>query len=242
MKNILSLMLSVLIATVKTLAQTTVTIGAVTAAPGSAVSVPVTASSVSDMQGFQFTIVYDDTKLTYVDCSGWSGGTNSPAVQITSISGQPKLTFVYNDASVNIASGLFFNLNFQVLQVPNSVANITWSDSPTPRELSTSDPQVITATYNDGSVTIDNTIGINTLASETVFSVYPNPGAGLYTISSNAAAKFDLEVCNQLGEVMYTSKLNKKTTVLDIQDYSAGVYFITLNDGDKIVTGKVIKQ
>jgi hypothetical protein len=135
-------------------AQAVLEIGTASGIPQSNVAVAVNATGVSDMQGFQFTIEYDNSKLTYVNCTDWSGGTNAAGVQINDISADGKLTFVYNDVSVNITSGLFFNLNFQILQTATGVADLTWSDVPTLRELSNSVPEIINGTYNDGSITV----------------------------------------------------------------------------------------
>jgi len=160
-------------------AQTSLTIGNPSALAGSAVAVPVTAVGIADMQGFQFTIDYDMSKLTYVNCSDWAGGTNATGVQINPISGQGKLTFVYNDVSVNISSGLFFNINFTIDAAASGVAALNWSDSPTPRELSNSVPVVISATYAGGNVTIqtESAISSNTISADETICLGDVPSA-----------------------------------------------------------------
>jgi hypothetical protein len=148
--------------------QASLTIGTLSGAPGNDVSIPVQASGIADMVGFQFTIVYDNTKLAYVNCSNWGGGTNSAGVQITPLTG--RITFVYNDAAVNITSGTFFNLNFNIIGGSTGNASIGWSDSPTMRELSNSIPEEINCTYSDGGVNI-----INLPVAPTGVSASPNP-------------------------------------------------------------------
>ncbi len=146
-------------------AQATLTIqNTASAIIGSTISVNVNASGISDMVAFQFSIAYDNTKLTYLNCSDWSGGATGSQVLINSIPTQGKIAFVYNDAAVNISNGLFFKLNFTVLGCPST---IQWSDSPTPRELSNSIPDIITCTYTNG------TIQCNTILPP-VINTHPN--------------------------------------------------------------------
>ncbi len=136
--------------------QATLTTGTVNGTPGSSVIVPVQATGISDMVGFQFTITYDKTKLTYVSCSNWVAGLNASQVQINPLDG--KITFVYTDAAVNITSGKFFDLNFSIIDGASGSAEISWSDNPTTRELSNSIPVEISCVYTDGSVIISTPV------------------------------------------------------------------------------------
>lgn len=63
--------------------------------------------------------------------------------------------------------------------------------------------------------------------------VYPNPASSWLTLQFspdksskvlNEAGK--LELVNSLGQVMYASVINNTKTLIDLQDFSAGVYFI----------------
>lgn len=145
-----SLLVFILVLPFIGMAQATLTIQNTSSAiVGSTVSVNVNATGISDMVAFQFSIAYDNTKLTYLNCSDWSGGTSGNQVLINNIPSQGKIAFVYNDAAVNISNGLFFKLNFTVIGCPSS---IQWSDTPTPRELSNSVPAIINCTYTNGNV------------------------------------------------------------------------------------------
>ena len=151
----LTLAASIVLAGIQTLyAQATLTLGTETAAAGTTVAVPVTATGFVNVQGFQFTIDFDLNKLTYVNCSDWSGGTSVPGVQVTELTGQGKLTFVYNDQLININSGLFFNINFDVNAGATGSAPLAWSDVPTPREISNDIPDEVATTYSNGEVNI----------------------------------------------------------------------------------------
>ena len=132
---------------------TTLTIGDVNGVAGSAVAVPVNAKDVNDLVGFQFTIDYDETKLTYVNCTNWDAQVGG---SVTINDDGDVLTFAYNDYpnAINIADGKFFDLNFNIIGGSTGTAPVIWSDSPTIKELSNSVPEVITTNWVDGSVTI----------------------------------------------------------------------------------------
>ena len=137
----------------------TLKIGNSPGSAGNSVFVPIQATDIIDMVGFQFTIVYDKTKLTYINCTNWATGINAAQVQINSLDG--KLTFVYTDAAINIANGKFFDLNFTVLNGASGNAAISWSDNPTKKELSNSIPNEISCGYTNGAVEINCTAPIS---------------------------------------------------------------------------------
>jgi C1A family cysteine protease len=113
--------------------------------------VPVKAANFSNVSGFQFTIAYDATKLTYNSCSNWQGGTNAGSVQITNLSSIGKITFVYNDIAINVSSGKFFDLIFTP-KINTGMTELTWSDSPTIREISDANGKEIICSYENGNI------------------------------------------------------------------------------------------
>lgn len=125
----------------------------VTGNAGSTVCVPVMATGLTDAAKFQFSVTYDHTKLTYINCTNWSGGTNASAVVIVSQPGG-KLSFVYNNSAVNIASGKFFEICFTLKTGTAGSTPVTWSDDPTVRKFTNSSDLNIPCSYNNGSVEI----------------------------------------------------------------------------------------
>jgi subtilase family serine protease len=168
---------------VKTLCVPTavLTIGEGTGNASGSVCVPVTATSLSDAMGFQFTIVYDATKLTYSNCANWGGGTNAAAVLITPLAGG-KVTFVYNDAAVNITSGKFFDICFTVQSGATGTASVAWSDSPTPREFSNSGGVAIPCTYYDGRVLIQSGWKLSGILAYPHYNVIPTTETPLTSV------------------------------------------------------------
>jgi hypothetical protein len=57
------------------------------------------------------------------------------------------------------------------------------------------------------------------------------------------SADFDkLEIANMLGQVIYTSNVNEKEFIINVNDYQTGVYFIRLSGKLGMVTKKFVKE
>ncbi len=152
----------------------TIIIETVNGVSGSPVSVPVDALNLTNLCAFQWTIDYDETKLTYTGCSNWATGINTDPSYLLINDDGSKITFAYNDYpnTVSIANGKFFDLNFTINATATGTAPIVWSDNPTPRELSDNVPNVITADWIDGAVIISPATSITI---EEVFGIAGNP-------------------------------------------------------------------
>ncbi len=165
---------------------------------GSNIVIPVVAKDFSDVTGFQFTIAYDASKLAYYSCSNWQGGTNSGGVQITNLASNGKITFVYNDVPVNISNGKFFELVFTQKATSGST-EISWSDSPTIREISNSSGKEIACNYNNGNISFITGYTITGNLS------YPNYSNSTFTPLNGIS----IELSNQNNLVSTASTENK---------------------------------
>jgi hypothetical protein len=130
----------------------TLKIGTVNGSIGNNVSIPVTATSIKDIAGFQFTLEYDATKLSYVNCTNWPSNVSGITVSNPKAG---KITFVYSDPNnlVNITSGKFFDVNFNVIAASGTPL-ILWSDDPTARLFVNSNLETLNCAYINGSVSI----------------------------------------------------------------------------------------
>jgi hypothetical protein len=130
----------------------TLKIGTVNGSIGNNVSIPVTATSIKDIAGFQFTLEYDATKLSYVNCTNWPSNVSGITVSNPKAG---KITFVYSDPNnlVNITSGKFFDVNFNVIAASGTPL-ILWSDDPTARLFVNSNLETLNCAYFNGSVSI----------------------------------------------------------------------------------------
>ena len=73
--------------------------------------------------------------------------------------------------------------------------------------------------------------------------VYPNPASDNFTISINAVMKnAQVEICNVFGEKVYSTVLNNKRETINTKQFSSGIYFVKVSDGEKLFTKKLILE
>ena len=91
--------------------------------------------------------------------------------------------------------------------------------------------------------TITTPVGINSLSSNSNFTIYPNPGNGRFTL--NVSDKYltgdtRLEIRNILGEIVFSKTITKAENSISIEP-KAGIYFTYLiNQGQILGTQKLI--
>ncbi len=103
-------------------------------------------------------------------------------------------------------------------------------------------------TYSGGSnnegviFKIDTTVivGLKDIIKDDNFAVYPNPVRDNFTIV--APQKATIEILNIEGQVIKKVKVKENKTVIDISDFSSGVYIIRAQAGIGITTKKFIKE
>lgn len=99
------------------------------------------------------------------------------------------------------------------------------------------------------TVFVNFTTGVNEVQpSISYFEVSPNPAQGTVTLTLNMLNEKTVtySITNLLGEVLLRSELPMQkgigTSTLDISELPAGVYFVTVDDGIRKDTRKLIRQ
>jgi bacillolysin len=98
----------------------------------------------------------------------------------------------------------------------------------------------------DYSVNIVAAAAISTIADTnsnevlTTISLYPNPTKDVLNIETNSETKLNYSVINYLGQVVKTGSIDNN--VLNVSNLNAGIYILEVNDGQKSVTKKFIKE
>lgn len=81
------------------------------------------------------------------------------------------------------------------------------------------------------------------LKAEEYFIEYPNPASGSITFKYNFTAKNETTMCifNNLGKTVKSVLLpgERNEIVLDVTDFSAGIYFYQIKNNNKTFTGKI---
>ena len=148
---------------------------------------------------------------------------------------------VLSDATVEINGGTYTSNS-------NGVATVDLPNGTYDYVISKTDYETIDSTLtvsgSNVSVDIDMVSTITNLKTleEAGINVYPNPSDGYFTIENRTNNSFNLQIINLAGKVIYQKDLNERTEKIDITDYSDGIYFIKLYEGNRIVVGKIIKK
>ncbi|MFI0427517.1 MAG: choice-of-anchor tandem repeat GloVer-containing protein [Flavobacterium sp.] len=72
-------------------------------------------------------------------------------------------------------------------------------------------------------------------------TIYPNPSNGLIKIETQSITKLQIEVYNILGELITQQFSLNQQTIIDLTNYSAGVYIVKIHYNDnKIVHEKIV--
>ena len=61
-------------------------------------------------------------------------------------------------------------------------------------------------------------------------SVFPNPANLEVTINFEKIARYNVQLCNTLGEILEETEINSATLSYNISSYAKGIYFITVTD------------
>ena len=85
--------------------------------------------------------------------------------------------------------------------------------------------------------------GVSEIRSDLHTLVYPNPCNGLFTMQiGETQHKIDnIEICNLIGEIVYSEKSKGSNILIDLSNKSKGLYFYKiLSNNQVIATGKIV--
>ncbi|MBK7850635.1 MAG: T9SS type A sorting domain-containing protein [Bacteroidetes bacterium] len=87
-------------------------------------------------------------------------------------------------------------------------------------------------------------VGINEIASDISFYIFPNPSVNNFTVSfERMIMKGNIEILTALGESVFKEIiLNEMSKEISLKDISGGVYCVKVCDGEKYYTKKLIIQ
>ena len=98
------------------------------------------------------------------------------------------------------------------------------------------------------NITVDACVGINNSEENINFSVTPNPNQGVFDVNISNINKSDinLNIYNSQGKKVYSETIHAIqqdiTKRINLDNLSAGIYFLNIQQGDIIKTQKIIIQ
>jgi hypothetical protein len=89
-----------------------------------------------------------------------------------------------------------------------------------------------------GSKSNSTSLGLHTVNElSTDIRILPNPSHGIFQVQTNEFQPDKLEVFTVLGKKIFSGKSEKQ---LDLVEYPAGVYFVSISKGAKTITKKTV--
>ncbi len=163
----------------------------------------------------QDVIIVNPVTLTGVASNEMTGGDGS--IDITTTGGAPTVTFDWDNG-----------------ETTEDLTNLSAGDY----TVIITDGNGCTAT---GTYTIISEVGIE--ENSTSFSIYPNPTSGYVLISlASVSENTTLTITNSLGQVIKTIAVVNEKTEINLGDYSDGIYFIEISDGQSKTIRKIVKK
>lgn len=182
--------------------------------------------------------------------------TNTVSLSITpatAITTQPiSLNATEGDNVQFTVSATGSNLTYQWKKDGNNVNNGGNVSGATTNTLTIT--SVATANQGDYSCEVSGDCGLitsNTATLSVIVSVNdlldygmqinPNPSTGEFTITTSEDVLSNVKIYNSLGQLVFSKDENKSNTInIDLSKQGKGVYFIDINNNDKMIKSKIV--
>ncbi|MFK7783420.1 T9SS type A sorting domain-containing protein [Psychroserpens sp.] len=150
----------------------------------------------------------------------------------------------------NGKDGLYLGMNYGVFYIDNDYSE--WqpfsNNLPNVRiselEINTADNKIYAGTFGRGlwrSNLFDSTLSIEGFELNSI-KMFPNPAKSLINLSWNKGEKVAVKIYNSIGKLMYYAKNQTLLNPLSIDTsfFNSGLYFVTINSVNGVVTKKLI--
>ena len=87
-----------------------------------------------------------------------------------------------------------------------------------------------------------NTVTGNETPDAPLFNVYPNPTNGALALQFETAGSYVMTISDMTGKILLRQTTNDQIVRLDISNYPAGVYLMTIDDGNRQSTIRVVRN
>jgi hypothetical protein len=88
----------------------------------------------------------------------------------------------------------------------------------------------------------DSLKSLSDLNAKGIVALYPNPTSNSVTVEfATVVENATIRVSNSVGQTVATVRVSGKTAVVDLKEEPAGIYLLTLIEGDTQQTRRIVK-
>jgi len=216
------------------------------ALPGEQIKLPVTARQFRAMSGYQFTINWNLTVLSFVGVDNAAVVNGEYGLNKKDEGAISVLWTAENAESLDLADETpLFYLTFKAIGKTGDASPVTITSSITPIEAVNNNLDLVELKSEEGTVSIGNS-DLTTLQKLSNLNIYPNPNGGSFMVELNLSSKenVSLKIMNTLGQVVFNedySQMNGEHKIpVSLGEKAAGVYVVKLQTEEGIMIKKVM--
>jgi autotransporter-associated beta strand protein len=143
---------------------------------------------------------------------------------------------VVNKSGVNFAVGN----SFKIFNATTITGNFTSISPATPGAGLSWDTSLL---KTNGVLKVSSSLGMNTIMKDSEINIFPNPVKNSFTIDMpNELLGATIELYNSIGIKLMTIKTSKEQVVVDVKNFSAGIYFVKISKEGLSFDKKIIKE
>lgn len=192
------------------------------------------------------TISVSPTGTTVYSVTGMSGSCSNTATFTLSVNAAPSLSIT--QSSTLACQGEAVTLTAAGATTYSWITGETTAQISTASILSPGANFTVTGTDGNGCTgsavifqAISECLGIDSYnKNEALFSVYPNPGSGVFNIGS--PKQMEIRVLNTIGQVILTQKLEAGSNTINLEDQAKGIYLIQAIYNGQLKTTRISVQ
>jgi len=95
-------------------------------------------------------------------------------------------------------------------------------------------------------INVSGTVGVDELSNSLNFSIYPNPSNGLFNYTYSDDSELTIELYDITGKMIFTETISGDSSnnegMIDIRNYTNGIYMMVLTSDTDRVTKKIVKK
>jgi uncharacterized repeat protein (TIGR01451 family) len=190
-----------------------------------------------------FTIVIRDTLSPDLDIFSVRSGVSSDKYHFR-MYGERVLEWTFNnimlpDSNVNEPASHGF-VKFKVKQVPNLPLGTVIENSAA-IYFDFNLPIITNTSWH--TINLDLSVATDYILEEQLqVKVYPNPTTGVICVDKNDNSEIVIQVVDNLGRLLILKKTRAQVTNIDLSKFPTSIYFILVNNGEKSMVQKIVKQ